>query len=48
MIHAQLGNPREAREYYDRAAAVIDKFAPRNLGWNHKQDQAAAMLGIER
>jgi len=47
-VHWEPGNPDEARRYYDRAAAIIDKYAPRQVGWNLTQDEIAALLGIER
>jgi hypothetical protein len=44
MIHAHRGNLEEARGYYDRAVAWIDKYRPSNEELLQFRDEAAALL----
>jgi tetratricopeptide (TPR) repeat protein/WD40 repeat protein len=47
VCHAKLGNPAEARKWYDRAVAWMEKHAPRHELFRHFRAEAAAVLKIE-
>jgi serine/threonine-protein kinase len=46
MAHAQLGHKEEARSWYDRAVAWMDKNAPRSDELRRFRAEAAKLLGL--
>jgi serine/threonine protein kinase/Tfp pilus assembly protein PilF len=43
----KLGREREARQYYDRAVAAMDRTIPTNPEYLRRRDEAAELLGIQ-
>src|SRR5882757_1697929 len=47
MAHWQLGDKEEARKWYDRAAAWMDKNQPKNEELRRFRAEAAELLGVK-
>jgi superkiller protein 3 len=48
MAHWQLGHKEEARKWYDRAVAWMDKNQPKNEELRRFRAESAVLLGIEK
>ena len=48
MAHERLGHKDEARTWYDRAAAWMDKNQPKNEELRRFRTEAAELLGIKK
>jgi hypothetical protein len=47
MTHHRLGHEGEARSWYERGVARIERSAPKHAGWNYVRQRAAVLLGID-
>jgi tetratricopeptide (TPR) repeat protein/serine/threonine protein kinase len=48
MTHHQLGNKEEARKWYDKAGAGMEKNQPKNEELRRFREEAAEVLGLEK
>jgi tetratricopeptide (TPR) repeat protein len=46
MTSWKLGRERDARQYYDRAVALMNRTIPTNPEYLRRRDEAAALLGV--
>jgi serine/threonine protein kinase/predicted Zn-dependent protease len=48
MAHWQLGRKEEARKWYDKAVAWMDKHQPHNNEWRRFREEAAELLDVQK